>query len=624
MKASRKLSMAALMLGAAVTSSLSACNNPHGQDTGTGVLSTSGFTDDTTTSGATDTTGAVDETGVADTTGGDTTGGVEVSPCSFDGMLGAYESVFDANGSLQVPLSEVQHVVNAQAVCGDVPELVSLQTDLDLGEYNVYVYRPWDATTNWPSDPEFPVVFFAPGNQLEIVDEQADLTDATNHYYSHLVEPLSQDGHIVIAIQTPLVSSSELRRKMFACTMIWARESWSEASRVSTSAVLAGHSRGGSAVNMLVDTLYDTDEDGEIDDLSSGSAVDDYEICATVSIAQRWGPDTQSDTRTDVDVLNPDAPPALSILGARDNDTGAQQVSMFDARVPEEVITQGGNVDASLDTHPEAMVVAYGPQHNAWGGVDGSSVGDDIAHAVGSHYVREFLRWHVLGEISGRQAFVDLADPTLTEVDLPSSFSTPSDWTDNCDLCPFYDGCQVAGVACDGPPAVPATLVGLGRPAIYAALTEGHGSGGADRFVVDTLTRSQAGSGTSLGESTLGGPVEVVSSGGGVASWDWAASLTSGLGLAAWNGHLSSAVRLDWGGDNNDIQVLWSLDDDEGMPLPGVGGLGAYTHVSLRIGNVVEGDAGCDQAAAELSFDEVEGDLRLHYRDGSGTEQTTG
>jgi len=111
--------------------------------------------------------------------------------------------------------------------------------------------------------------------------------------------------------------------------------------------------------------------------------------------------------------------------------------------------------------------MVYGPQHNAWGGVDASPLGFEIAHLAGPYYIREFLRWQVLDEISGREAIVKLADPAISEVDFSAEMASLSNWTDSCFLCPFYDGCASAGAACSGPPDVPLELSGLGRPVIY-------------------------------------------------------------------------------------------------------------------------------------------------------------
>lgn len=598
-----------------------ACNNDHDMGSTSGVMSTGPFDDGTTTGDDGGVGDGLDETGV---------GGEEVAPCSFSGMQGAFQSVFDGNGDLRIPIAEFEHNVDADTLCRGFPAMAELPI-----AFNVYTYRPWDASTNWPDDPEFPVTFFVPGNELNTVDDGAQPPDhRSDHYYSHIFEPLSEDGHIVVAVQPASdTTTSNIRRQYLMCAMIWARDAWSESARVSTSASLMGHSRGGAAVTTLVDALFDDDEDGVVDDLPTGTAVEDYEICAAVPIVPKWtDPEGGGEWQTNIDVDNPDAPPLLVLTGARDNDLVAQPVGAYDSFTPEESLVQGGDADPALGVFPKAFVNVYGVTHNAWGGTDPTPsaftmapIGLDIANATGPHYTREFLRWNVLGEIDSRQEFVELADPNLLTSALPSAFGMTTDWTDNCDLCPFFDGC-VTTTTCSGPPALPSGLVGLGRPVIYGAFTEGALAGGARRFVVDTLERTAPGSGTALGASTLGGDVSVQSPGAGSATWDEAGQLTTGFALNAWNRHQAGAVRLDWGTDGNDLRVVWDLVDDEGMPLPGVGDLGIYTHVSLRIGNLAEGDVTCDQndPMATLPFDEVDGDLRLLFdlADGAGAIAT--
>jgi len=116
----------------------------------------------------------------------------------------------------------------------------------------------------------------------------------------------------------------------------------------------------------------------------------------------------------------------------------------------------------------------------------------------------------------------------------------------------------------------------------------------------------------------------VTSLGSGSATWGPTLGLTASLGLDPWNGHKTDAARLDWGADGNDLHVVWRLEDAEGDALPGVGALGvSSTHLSLRVGNIAEGDETCDENEVELQFDEVEGDVRLLFENTSGLEQTT-
>src|SRR5690606_3527462 len=139
------------------------------------------------------------------------------------------------------------------------------------------------------------------------------------------------------------------------------------------------------------------------------------------------------------------------------------------------------------------------------------------------------------------------------------------------------------------------------RPLSFVGFTQGYASPGADRFLIDNLDRVIFGCGPDLGPSTLGRQVTVSGSGGDGCT-NIGAALYADLSHSDYHSHDTAALRVDYGGDPMDeLVVEWALDDD-GAPL---GGLGGFTHLSLRAGRLYENldPEVCKTNHADLTFE---------------------
>src|SRR5690606_24977172 len=130
----------------------------------------------------------------------------------------------------------------------------------DEDTFDIFVYRPRDAAGDWPTTPmPHPAVFFAPGRGLRTASLSP--TEPDDHYYYSTIQPLVEAGFVVFAIEPSSPDwGSGKRRAALACAMMWAKDStngWVAADddRIGESAVLLGHSRGGTAVTRLTKSL---------------------------------------------------------------------------------------------------------------------------------------------------------------------------------------------------------------------------------------------------------------------------------------------------------------------------------------------------------------------------------
>jgi len=466
------------------------CGEDHDLGTGGNVLSTTSDSDSTTgasTFGSSD-TGVLDgsESSAGSSGGGSGSGGGGGGglPCSMQGMFGSYAAELPA---LAEPI-EVAEGIDPAIVCND-PALVDpsgnddtrLNTEpVPLPEtgstdtFSIYVYRPEDGQGNWPSAPPHPAIFFAPGRGLDLLND-SDLSNPANHFSWPIFEPLAESGFVVFAIEpSDSIWSGGKRRAALACAMMWAQDTtngWAAAGedRIADSIVLMGQSRGASAASRLTKSLLCAESaspaadgccfaascsDDAKDDLPIASALDDYEVCSTVSIAPRWN---AADATV---ILDTDAPPFLMVQGSIDDDTLGQGIKAYDADVAE------GQGERSSD---KVALWLYGATHRAFGGGSdfaGDTLGRTQAEAVAPYYIEQFLRWQLFADQDAREQILVLTSPDAAQSDYPASIWDPTLWTvdgtvaGDPDIAVFYEG--------DG-----GTLDGIGRPLVFADYQQG-------------------------------------------------------------------------------------------------------------------------------------------------------
>lgn len=592
-------------------------------------MATSSSTDGGDTEGVDDTAdGGVGE-------GGGEGGGV---PCGYADMLGDFELV-------NVPprnLDGTHHRDFIPAEDGDCDFtgiLFDPPPDEDPDDwafvpaqspvFEVFVYHPQDASGAWPEGlEERPVVFFAPGNGFALVTNGEDGTLPIHHLYLTTIEALVEDGFVVFAIDPTSegnVMTTRIRRAALACTMLWARDQWQPDAGLNTPPteplspymVLMGHSRGGGGAYLLTSDLLTGDH------LPAATSLDDWNHCATATFAQSYGVGGSVDYVEPMPYVN--APPFLTMQGTIDEDEGPESIQAYDNRASE--VEESASGLASWD---EVAVVAHGQIHSSWGGFGQSN-------ELGPYYATEFLRWQMMGEDASRRRFMDLMDVGVDPCAFDDlSFADASNWDGPLQL--YYSGCggAPAPVECVADPLL--DLEGLGRPLIYANFTQGQNWVDADRFVIDTLERvdgpcalfgaaEQDGDRYTvpLGESTSGGQVRVMTtavappgSEGGPCVCIGPPDLLNGIdvgplpdvpdacdapgafvGSPDYNAHEGDTMLVRFGGEFGSASIRWSLvpSAQEGDVLD----ISSYTHLSVRIANLVTDDGSCDEIPDEFT-----------------------
>ena len=547
----------------------------------------------------------------AETTAGETTGidtgadtgvdetGAEPS-CDVAPLAGA--------GSFAV-VREAQLTVDVFEVCSD--EALGVMAGLvaagpnntinpetihpDDEHFEVVVYRPADGVGDWPA-PGLPVVAFIPGNNQFLFeagggDEPVDL-------YRALIDPIVREGFVVIGVQ-PLgdIETSPKRERQLACALIWARDAangWDQADddRIGSALALMGHSRGGAASLLL------TNDFPGLQSLPI-FAMQSFAPCTTVAIAPRWAPAVGTpglggDLATDVVLTAERAVPYFVLQGAIDEDTIGQGISAYDAIVPEDGIVAGD--DDTLSPVDKVMAWVYDVSHTEWGGDFPPPDPQDRRGVVLETFVPRFLRWQITKRDpdEARNAFTLLTDPAATQADFDSSLpdlANPDLWAD---AEPFYSQ--------------------LGRPPIYADLSEGVSDPGSLRLVVDTLARDAAvlcGDGLPadfLSPSTIGADVVVEGMDPAQVCRGPAKELTADDPNTDFGRHESQAVRVSWGAADPGGALRWNVAAD----------VSQYTHVDLRVGQVVEELAAPD-LCGPVDDEPVELTVELETQTGTAT-----
>lgn len=536
-----------------------------------------------TTSGAMDTESA-SESGAMESGGLDETGDGTGDPLDACDLEPA--PVGDG-----VPVREQVELLDLSLVC-NYDALVEADTDLKLNpdeDFDVYVYRPAQADGGWPSGGPWPAVFFVPGNGHLTVNEVTE-TDR----YEELLPFLAEAGYVVFAGQPPGAAeelSSSKRMSMLACMMLWAKDGtngWSQADqgRIGQAAIIAGHSRGGAAVNLLVDVF------GEFQAFMSG--MDDFELCGAIPIAPRWSDEGSDPTLTARFQSDAAAPPYLVLQGAIDEDTVGQGISAFDAMVPEDDIdldeAQAGLQGAEPRLHDKLLLWFYGVTHNQWGGVsiesmDGPTLaGETIANFSGAFYIERFLSHQLYGTPSAYDDLQLLTQPAPDPAAFPTALQDISLWLG---VTPQYQDSGTGSCTCESPPC------DCERPLVFATHTPGLDDPQSMRLVVDSARRVDdggdslgltCGSGQPadfLGPSSQGRPVALVDLDADLVCHGPAESLGD-MDQISWQRHQTRAFSVRWGGGESGGAIEWDLTD-EGVPAVDVS---EYSYLTLRVANL--------------------------------------
>ncbi|MCX4244538.1 alpha/beta hydrolase family protein [Paraliomyxa miuraensis] len=526
---------------------------------GSGVLSTTGGTDGADSMTTFTDNGSMDEEGV-DETGPPAlpSNPCQPNPDSF--------SVY--------PVAVDYFQFNPSGVCDALP-LPHFAEDSDDEEDNqpvrVYIYRPDDAG-DWPDEPPRPAMFVVttPGAPIDL--------------YDHVFDDVVAEGIPVFAAQPLTANDSSLHREaLLACVMTWAKSpgGWIRSSDglIGEGAIIAGHSRGGAATNLLVNDFDDF--------VAILPPMANYELCAATQIAPRWGGDTPGDVATNVHTPLEDTVPLFVIHGSLDEDLVGQGLASFDAMGAEDLAMalEPGAIDpASLTPFDKLLLWVYGVRHNDFGGRADVLPGPEVdrANATGPTYLAAFLRWQLFGDVSARSELLAAVDADALTTDFPSTVQPSTLW----------DGIEPQ-------------FSDHGRPLIVGNFTQGIAAAGADRLVVDTLAR---GSTTATcasdpipafpSSSTLGLETHVQGLADDRVCQGPATMLGVGLGVAARR-HQTEALLVGWGGSDPGGSVTWSLQQDGEPAIDATG----FTHLSLRVANLVDvPNLGCD-AADSTSFD---------------------
>lgn len=472
---------------------------------------------------------------------------------------------------------------NPSGVCDGLPlPHFAAGPDDDENELvRVYIYHPDDAG-DWPDEPPRPAMFFVPGAGQFVVNTPG----APLELYDHVFDAVVAEGIPVFAAQ-PLtgIDSSLDREALLVCVMTWAKTpgGWSRSGDglIGEGAIIAGHSRGGAATNLLVNDFDDF--------VAMLPPMASYELCAATQIAPRWSGNVTGDVATNVQTPLEAAVPLLVIQGALDEDTIGQGLASFDAMGAEDLAAalDPGVIDhASLSPFDKLLLWVYGVRHNDFGGRADvlQSPEVDRADATGPTYLARFLRWHLFGDVSARSELLAAVDANALTTDFPSAVQPSSLWDD---FEPQFSD--------------------HGRPLVVGNFTQGIAAAGADRIVVDTLARGSTTESCASdpvpafpSDSTLGLATIVDGLVDDLICQGPMPTLGDGLGVATRQ-HQTEALLVGWGGTDPGGSVTWSLQQDGEPAIDATG----FTHLSLRVANLAQVPTLACNVADSTSFDFV-------------------
>lgn len=444
-------------------------------------------------------------------------------------------------------------VIEPGVHCADAPGLVDdqdpdlLHPDNDI--YTVLIYRPSPehAPGTWPQD-RLPVAVFTPGRGLSLYR----VGNPGIRYYDSAIEPLVEEGFIVVAIQpTNNAWATPKRFRAQLCSLLWLQSSepggWAETQndRLNCDLVSYGHSRGGEAA-ILTASLFP-------DFAAAFPLMAEYDLRGTVALAPR------SDLSNDglVGLLSDDDArlvPFLALQGGNDEDIPGQMLRAFNLWHREEL--------TPITPIPKAALWAYDLAHVAWGG-DTDPGGNQKLRAdyIMAAYIPAWLKWTVFGEsiADNRAHFTSLTAHDVSAADFPPALQDATLWNH---VQPQYDQ--------------------INRPLIFGAYSESGQNDVLARLRVDMLERpgepascdDLLGQGAQLSPSTNGLAVEFQ----GFDAEQVCLSSMSSLSSLNQAQRENTALRIRWGGAEPPGYVRWEVNDD----------VSSYSAFSVRVGQALD------------------------------------
>jgi hypothetical protein len=513
-----------------------------------------------TNANSTSTTEADSTSAVSSGSGADSSGTTAGSACGAI-IQTAECAVFPTPTETFVPDSTTLVLTDPSSVCPCAAEL-------HPGEplEAIIIEHP----SGWPTDPATaPVVVFHHGNGGQAA-ERYDFSD------------LAARGFVVVNVET---EAGQFNHEDFglACGLEFARGSFEDAAGVDCNLIIAGHSAGGRAAADYVATP---------DDPSLEPFLRPYALRGAVLIAPASGDEGV------VTLPEGGAVPILILVSASDEDTALSPVTRYD-RSPLESTW-------SADETQRAMVYSWGTDHASFGGALSAHPLEGAAIVAG--YVPAFAAATVYADSTSRQTWWSY----LTRSAYPDAILDASLWSG---IDPLFDqspvDCGVVSVVdCDTTPGcetVASDCVPTDCSALTAVDCLAHPNcavSTADECMHLPRLRTSYTAGLDSERVQLelfeADPEYTVT--GSLDAVDGAASTvvgSFGLEFETPTGHDTGLLGVQWGGAQGDGEVV--------LPLPHTPDLQAYTHLSLRVGGVVDTPFGdntsCTAPTAPVSFE---------------------
>lgn len=471
--------------------------------------------------------------------------------------------------------------IDGDAICPNMSQNISL--------YIYYPYDPLSSFTGGVPEEKLPVAVFMHG-----------AGQFPNEYDSLFIE-LARDGFVVVSIDSIFDGISA--GPAFACALRYLAVAWEPEQQhdiLSCDAIFIGHSRGGEAAYLAVDT-YRSDPVAEM-----------FELRAAVQIA----PADNDATSNDRVIVGEDTVPLLVLTGATDNDVGNKVVNAHELLGPE--------TDLQGNEAGKAIVWGYDLEHDAFGGGGsvclsqlGTAAMQDSAFqatkgmALTTSYVPAFARWHVLGDTSQRALFTGEA--------YPEAVLEPSYW----DYHPAYEDltptdCSLLGqTPCEDEPGCwwrPTEADCVRRPLIKHGFTVDTRPGEGERLLFEIGSREQDPPELS---PALPAGVDVTTSGFLASQVEPLDEVQFGFETAQTaRAQPTDVIGVRWGDTGQSIsgEVRWAPPVDDLTP---------YSHLSLRVGIATAGVAAGGSCGPE-SDTPLELDVRLQQAEGVNRTVTVG
>jgi hypothetical protein len=464
-------------------------------------------------------------------------------------------------------------------------ELICPNMSKNIGLYIYHPHDPLSSFTDGVPEAKLPVAVFMHG-----VGQQA------NEYDSLFIE-LARDGFVVVSIDRYFEDDDA--GLAYACALRYLAVAWEpeqEHDILSCDAFFIGHSRGGEAAYLAVDTYASADPVAAM-----------FALRGAVQIA----PADNYATGNDRVILGENTVPLLVVTGATDNDVDSQVVNTHELMGPE-INLQGNEAG-------KAIVWAYDVEHDAFGGGGSICISQlgaaamqpgafqaEKGAALTSSYVPAFARWHVLGDSSQRAFFTGEA--------YPEAVLEPAFW----DYHPAYeqltpaDCTLLSQTPCEDEPGCwwrPTESDCVRRPLIKHGFTVDARPGEGERVLIDVGSREQVP--PELSPAFPGG-VEVSTLGFLAGQVEPLDQLQFGFETDFTGpAQPTEVIGIRWGdtGESTSGEVRWASPVDDLTP---------YSHLSLRVGIASPG-SGNNGSCGPVTEMPLSFDVRLSKWDAMGS-----